>query len=188
MSLDSYLNGDDSAFDSAVLESMPIVEQTVNFFLSKAPGMSHLEDDLIAQGYLSLVKTLPKMRRSRAKANRRNNAAYIRRAVKSAILSYVRQETDFNMSPMTWRRKTKKGEKLPTMENTVNEVGSYNPAPANELLQTIFDCCHSADERIAVDMRRKGYTYKEIAEHLNVSTGQVHAYLDAVYKRLENHA
>ncbi len=53
------------------------------------------------------------------------------------------------------------------------------PVPANGETENL-----SPREQEVLDFLAKGYLYKEIAEHLNISYGTVHTYIERIFKKL----
>lgn len=186
MSLDRYLAGEDDQLDAAIVEFMPLVDSVVERFVTKAPGFAHLSDELTSEGYARLVEAIPKMRESIEKTEKANPRGYLTRAVKDAIIRCLRDETNLGMGHMTWRRMTKDGRTIPAPSLTAVEDDRTNdPFEVIELRETILDCCRSAEERMIVDMREQGFTYREIADELDMSLDTVHKFLNDVHSRLQ---
>lgn len=186
MSLDRYLAGDDSARDAAIVECQPLVDEVVKAF-SERKGFQYLAEDLQSEGYLRLVTLIPEMQCLKFD----DPTKYIRRVIDKLITEFVTKDISLGMSHRSWRRRRDDGESVSTSHADSEHIerlcsaGARAQGRANETREALYDLCKTSDERMVVDMRERGFDYREIASELGMSLDTVHKTLKSLQERLE---
>jgi len=94
----------------------------------------------------------------------------LKRTPPSKLISAIREAYDGG-SPMT-----------PQIARRVVQHFQHTPEPASELKRL------SPREKDVLDQLAKGYRYKEIVDHLGISSGTLHSYIRNIYEKLHVHS
>lgn len=185
MSLDRYLAGDDSALNAAVVECMPIVEETVLDFVNKK-GFGHLYDDLVSEGYLKLMTAVPKIRKSLKESAEENPTGYLQNAIRSCILEFISKEVNVGMPRRSRHRALKNGKAVASCSADSDGLEQHRSREdAAELREMIGELCEDADQRMIVDMRARGFTNQEISDELHIDTREIAKLLNQLETKVD---
>lgn len=178
--------GDQEAIKKMIESNMSLVVDKVDSFIGCFPGVAHLRDDMIGEGFFGLTKAVRLMSESGAKEGA-NPTGYISFWIKKHIGLVVDGEYANGACSTTIADRKSKGEELPhqvPMPTTVREM--YNVDDPNSLMELrdlIYACCETEEDRVIVDMREKGYVDKEIAATLDLPITTTYMMRRAIYAR-----
>ena len=179
MSLDCYLKGNDDCLNSAVEECLPVTSHVVNTFVHTFPDSKYLQEDLQSEAYLHLFKILPMMR-----GHVSDPYAYLWKAMLRELQSSYIQLSGTPMSKRTLNRLLELGENVPTLRPFHEFFEPASTPEPTDLRMTIYDCCHSVEEREVVRLREQGLEIVDIAEQMGVPTRYVKQCLQDVQQRV----
>lgn len=140
--LQRILEGDVEAKARFVEGNMAYVVMMVNAFLKSDPKFKHLRNDLISEGYLTLVKIVQSVRHNN------NPQGFVWTALRNAFVRMVKRE--------------KPCERLA-------EFATYVEDGIKDLRQDIVNCCEDDFDLQIIRLRQHGYNDVEIAGICGVS-------------------
>lgn len=174
--------GDANARDeliTALYESL-YLRQRVYYRLRKLPSFDYLQDDLECVATLTLVKTIDAMLGKRIE----KPTQYLNRAIDRAINDAIAEEQNRDYSASAQRKARARGETLacPTFETLTDYA---EPENADDLFETILDCCEDDIDRQIIHLRRQGNTYDAVAEQIGMSRSAAQARCARIEERFD---
>jgi len=178
--------GDRDARESMICGNTAWVMSIVDNHIKQFPFLAHLRDDLTSAGFTGLVSAVNQLATD-YNPERGDFKDYIATAVLNEIYQTAEAETTIPIPHVTQWRKSAAGNKIKPMTAVVIPLES---CPCDDM-ETSFDmrdliesCCLNQKDRTFVEMREAGYTLKEIAEALEVSTPTVYRLKRELYARV----
>ncbi len=163
--------------DELVAQNLDKVDAAVGRILKQFPEYAYFKDDLFSAGYLSLVEAAENVNKAE------DASAYLYSAVENSVKTALADEGEVRIPPTSQRRLRKRGEDV-DLQFTRTDV-AVEPDRSGELYEEILACCEDDDERIAVSLKRQGYTQEEIEEKTGVPRRQVGRCLEAIEERFK---
>jgi RNA polymerase sigma factor (sigma-70 family) len=181
--------GDNDVRKKLIETNMVLAENAAEKYVLSRPGVKHLKDDLISDGYLALVKAVDAIKKSQPT----NVSAYLNAAINHAI----NLEADNNESQIkcSSKRRFKSGA-VPHKIGTISpNIEGDIPIPekrdsgvglveADNLMNELFACCTNDQERAIVYLRSRGKKNTQIAKRLHIDRTTVGRVIDNVRAKL----
>ncbi len=141
------LAGDQHAADDLITGNLALAIFKVGVFLKRCPQYSHLQDDLISQGFLGVVKAVNGLLKNKPKQKQKqkiNPTGYIAWSIHNHIINFLRTNGCTVSSPSD--------------VEILIEDDSYE-----DLYTLIFTYCKTPLEHQILDLRLLGYKLNDIA-------------------------
>lgn len=174
--------GDQAAIKLMIESNVGLVIERVESYIRVYPTVGYLRDDLVAEGLLGLTKAVRRMSNEGMQDNP-NPTNYISCYVTKAIGAVIEQEGSASVPAETARQMKGRGEAIPRCVPLNNDKREVDPRVMIELRDIIDACCETAEDRIIVEMREKGYVDKEIAARLDLPHTTVYMLRRDLYRR-----
>ena len=177
--------GDPEAREEMIQRNMSLVVNKVDSYIGCYPGVSHLRDDLISEGFVGLTHAVNKMAEAGPK-EKPNPTGYMSYWIMAQIGATVDKESANGASTATIYRSGQKGEELahqvPMPNGTVTDI-VVDPTSMVDLVDLIDACCESEHDRIICQLRELGHSDKYIAERLELPVSTTYMMRRAIYGR-----
>lgn len=158
------ITGDVVAQETMIINNMPLVMSIVEGYLGIYPNFVYLRDDLVAEGFLGLTKSINVMAENKRKPDKLNPTSFMSVTIRNCIRDYFKNEIhDESIEP---------------------DLLSDRPNnKTDELIDNIHSCCTEIEHEI-IDLWIGGNTVRDIASELNTTRMGVQRTINAVKTRL----
>lgn len=175
--------GDQVARQRMIECNMGLVEKKVKQYLKKYPHLEYLREDLISAGCVSLVNTVNRLQ---SEPRKQHPLAFVATRIRYDINCYAHEELGhgFGISSRTVKNHHSEQKNIPGVRSLTDADSDTFTTPENsslDILETIYDCCRSKQERKVVELRAERWTDQEIAQLLNIPRATVRV----IRKRVE---
>jgi RNA polymerase sigma factor (sigma-70 family) len=172
--------GDTDARERMIVGNMPLVMALAESYLAAKPQYGHLQDDLIANGFIGVVKAVNELANGKSKS-KVNPTSYIslsiRRHFRFATADDSLIHTPRGRQPIrTSTTKDSSKIMLSVRGKTVSGV---------DLRDAIDSCCQSSLDRELVSLREAGHTTRQMARLTGVSEPTVRRMFRAIRDRFD---
>jgi RNA polymerase sigma factor (sigma-70 family) len=180
--------GDEDAKRRMIEGNIALVLSTVESFIRQYPQFAYLRDDLTGYGFVALITAIGRITdEGDDSIDLRAPVDYIRTCVLHDLGHAVESEATIRIPHTTQHVATTSGNRIKQI--TASTI-SPDSCPGDDM-QASFDmrdliesCCETDKDRTFVEMREAGYTLKEIADALGVSTPTVYRLKRELYARV----
>lgn len=177
--------GDTVAYKRMIEGYMPLVHSRVNVYLQLFPNIFYLRDDMISEGYLSLVRAVSYIAESDV-PKKDNPTSYILTTIIKGIGNYIQSEGTVKIP----KHIEDKASVLPPVFNNLNEnISNEKHKNLIEIRDILEHACQSDLDREIVRLREARYTDHEIAIQLDLPIPTIYMHRHEIYdryKRLQN--
>jgi RNA polymerase sigma factor (sigma-70 family) len=175
------VDGDESAKEQMIVNNLPLAASCAASYVARHQEYSHLQDDLIGEGFLAIVNAVNTIHQRTNNGNGRITS-YIIKCIHRHINRFIDKSPLIPASARALRRARRDKTAYPaipkvtaTKDVTRAKLNtSAEPIGVVELRDTIDSCCLSAEDRAIVAMRQRGSTFQEIAATLGLSCNTTH--------------
>jgi len=184
--VEKVVAGDKVARESMICGNTAGVISLVDNHIRQFPFLAHLRDDLTSAGFTGLVSAVNQLM-TEYDSDRGNVNDYIVTAIMNEIYLTVEAETTIPIPHATQYRKAAAGNKIKPMTAvvlTLENCPGDDMEASFDMRDLIESCCETDKDRTFVEMREAGYTLKEIAAALGVSTPTVYRLKRELYARV----
>ena len=155
---------------------MALVHSKVNRWLQICPGLQYLEQDMVSEGYLAIVKAIDKI----SKGDRPDNSnvtAYVSVAIIHAIGDFLERND-------TIRVPRSSDSNVPVIETIFeNRAPLSNSEDTIEVREMIERACLTSEDRAIVNLLSLGYNEREIANELDMPRSTVNMLRAEIHER-----
>ena len=192
--------GDRKAMDEMIMLNMALVKHKVDLLLNQYPQYGFLVADLISQGTIGLVQAVNLMAGIRKgiegpvpeiSEDKFNPTGFIATTIFYRLGELLDAENGIRVPGRSRRRKIKSGFAVPVKENsieseyTLDMAGAVDPRATVDLLDEIYGCCDTDQEREIVRHRIEGRSDQEIADIIEISRWSVYMIRQEIEKRFK---
>jgi hypothetical protein len=160
--------GDPEAINEMIVGNMSLVVGKVDSYIGCYPHVSHLRDDLIAEGFLGLTVAVNKMA-EQGPIKDANPTGYMSYWITYHVGTICDKESANGASDRTTRGRRQEGEELPhvvPMPDTLNDI-VVDPTSMVDLRDLIESCCETDVDLAIIRLRERGNHAQEsaVSEH-----------------------
>lgn len=155
---------------------MPLVHSKVNKWINIYPSLEYVEEDMVSEGYLAVVKAINSIESGEYPPNS-NVTAYVSVAIVHTI-------GDFLDSVATIRVPRRADADPPVVEQIFDRPStSSDPTAMLEVSDLLEAACVSDEDRAIVDLLSKGYTEREVSAQLDIPQSTVNILRYEIHER-----
>lgn len=155
---------------------MPLVHSKVNKWLQLYPTLEYLEEEMVSEGYLAVVKSINNIASGDYPPNS-NVTAYVSVAIVHTI-------GDFLDNAATIRVPRRADVEPPVVEQIFDRpCKTSDPSAAIEVQDLLCAACQSDVDRSIVDLLSKGYTEREVSAQLDIPQSTVNILRYEIHER-----
>jgi RNA polymerase sigma factor (sigma-70 family) len=174
--------GDAEAREQMIVNNMPLVVALAESYLKTWPQYSHIQDDLVANGFLGLVKAVNELGIRKCKTTI-NPTSYISRSIRRCFQDTTEYDPLIHVS--------RKSKKRPPQTSTKHDMSKVMLSVRGEtrdsidLRDAIDSCCESPLDRELIALREIGYTSQDVAKIKGIPDRTVRYRLQAIRNRFD---
>ena len=167
-----------------VEKNLGLVYTIVGSFIRSMPRLAYLHDDMLSQGFLILTTVIDAIH---TRDIRTTVGRYVADSINNKLRTWIREETSL-VPPQTQIDYDNDDAELgaPTVKTAGLIIQLKETPEPTELLDAIYAACETDEDRVIVDLRRKGYKDRYIAKVLNISKTQVNDRRAAIEERYDS--
>jgi len=167
-----------------ISSNLGLVRTIVGSFVRSMPNVYYLDQDLVSEGHIALVEAVDALK---GRPHDENVTRYIARVINNRLSKFIREETSLvpHRTQLDYETESERVD-APTVK-TVGLIVRLKETPEpTELLDAIYAACQSDNDRVIVDLRRKGYKDEYIANVLNLSFQRIFQLRTAIEERYDS--
>ena len=168
--------------EELITNNLGLVRTIVGSFVRSMPHVYYLDQDLVSEGHFAVIEAVDALK---TRQHDDNVTRYISRTINNRLSKFIRQETSL-VPPRTQLDHESDDLEAPTVKTAGLIVQMKETPEPVELLDEIYAACESDEDRVIVDLRRKGHADKYIAGVLNLSNTRVHQLRKAIEERYDS--
>jgi DNA-directed RNA polymerase specialized sigma24 family protein len=170
--------GDADARQQMIVNNLPLVITLVDLFLSSKPDHAHLRDDLMAEGFLSVVEVINIFVSGRKVSN---PTSYLSRSIRRRIQNTAKQ-SQLICTP----RDIVSPQIVTSVDTSKMMLGARGDTISSiNLRDMIHSCCISPLEKTLVTLREANCMFAEMAKATNTPQTTVRRMFKAIHERFD---
>ena len=169
---EALLQGDRTAREQLVVNNMPLVVAIVDRRIQSDSSLEYLRDDLTSEGFVALTSAVNGLEKTRPENS--NVTAYLGRAVEHDLTDLLRRNR---------RSSREQPSDVDYSKRSLASIDSLERVDVEDLLR---HSCETAFEWNLIQLRRQGYTDREIASQYGIAHSTVVRRLKAIKRRYDS--